>query len=33
MGRLTTHLGFFTYSFAQVKVKEVGMPHRVNFKS
>ena len=33
MGRFTAHFGSFTYDFTQVKVKNVGMSHSVNFTS
>ena len=28
MGRFTIHFGSFTFDFTQVKVKNVGMPHK-----
>ena len=33
MGRFTVHFRSFTFGFTQGKVKNVGMPHRVNFTS
>ena len=31
MGRFIVHFRSFTFNLTQVKVKKVGMPHRVNF--
>ena len=33
MGKFTVHVKSFTCNFTQVKVKKVGMPHRVTFPS
>ena len=33
MGMFTVHFRPFSNSFIQVKVKKVGMPHRMNFTS